>query len=260
MGGQQIALGLSYEGSSFYGWQRQPDLPTIQGELEKALGQIANHPVDVRVAGRTDAGVHASGQIASFFSDARRSPADWLRGVNGLTPASISLDWVQAVPDTFHPRYSATARTYHYLFHDVPRPEPALVGRVWSCQNLDGDLMHRGAQLLLGEHDFSGFRGAGCQSLTPMRRVNRCQVYRKQNFIVLEIEANAFLLHMVRNIARGLHDLGRHGDLAAFGQLLAGRDRTRLGATAPADGLYLTRVSYPGFDLPPSRPPFFLSL
>ena len=250
------ALGLSYDGSQFHGWQRQVDAPTIQAALENALSRIADHPVVTHVAGRTDAGVHATGQVAAFRTDAPRALNDWLRGLNALTPPSVRINWVCEVPAAFHPRYAAVARRYVYLYHDTGSTSPFLHGRVWQCEPLDADAMHRAAQILLGEHDFSSFRGAGCQSLTPMRRVNRVAVTRRGHWVIMEIEANAFLLHMVRNVARALHDVGA-GNGLHLDTLLAARDRTLLGATAPPDGLYLARVSYPEFDLPePAAVPF----
>ncbi len=247
---RHFAVGVTYHGAAFHGWQRQADVATVQGVLEQALSRVADHAVSVRVAGRTDAGVHATGQVAAFSSGAARSAQDWLRGVNALTPDAVRVDWVQPVPASFHPRYSASARRYVYVFHDTGVVHPLLRGQVWPCAPLDADAMHRAARVLLGEHDFSAFRAAGCQSLTPMRRVNRCDVVRRREFVVMEIEANAFLLHMVRNIARGLHDIGASSSSLDLESLLAQRDRTLLGATAPPDGLYLTAVSYPEYALP----------
>ena len=247
------ALGLSYDGSQFHGWQRQIDTPTVQGALEAALARIADHAVVSRVAGRTDAGVHATGQVAGFSSEASRTIDDWLRGLNALTPDSIRINWVVPVAASFHPRYAAVARRYVYLFHDAPGTTPFLRGHVWQCEPLDADAMHRSAQTLVGEHNFSSFRGAGCQSLTPLRRVNRVAITRRGYWVAMEIEANAFLLHMVRNVARALHDVGTGSDLR-LDNLLEARDRTLLGATAPPDGLYLSQVSYPGYDLPEPAP------
>jgi tRNA pseudouridine38-40 synthase len=244
------AFGVTYHGVAFHGWQRQADVDTVQGALEQALSRVADHPVDVRVAGRTDAGVHATGQVAGFTSRAQRKPRDWLRGVNALTPKTVRVDWLQPVDAVFHPRYSATARRYVYVFHDAGAAHPLLDGQVWACAPLDADAMHRAAQVLIGEHDFSSFRAAGCQSLTPMRRLHRCDVIRRGEFVVMDIEANAFLLHMVRNIARGLHDVGAGIAERDMASLLGLRDRTVLGATAPPGGLYLAAVSYPGFDFP----------
>ena len=246
----QYALGITYNGEAFHGWQRQADVVTVQGVLEQALSKIADHPVSLRVAGRTDAGVHATGQVAAFTSEAARTPADWHRGANALTADSVRVDWVQEVPAVFHPRYSATARRYVYLFHDTGQAHPLVANQVWSCKPLDADAMHRAAQILVGEHDFTSFRAAGCQSLAPMRRVNRCEVTRRGELVVMEIEANAFLLHMVRNIARALHDAGCGDAPIDVADLLARKDRTLLGATAPPGGLYLSAVSYPEYDLP----------
>ena len=227
---------------------------TVQASLERALSQIANHPVSLRVAGRTDAGVHASGQVASFTTLASRTSAQWLRGANALSELDVQIDWVEAVPMTFHPRFSATARRYVYLFYDQGGEHPMLRGQTWGCSALDADAMHRAAQALVGEHDFSSFRGSGCQSLTPMRRVNRCEVIRQGAFVIMDIEANAFVLHMVRNIARCLHDIGCGRAQQDITDLLAARDRTLLGATAPPQGLYLAQVSYPDYRLPPPGP------
>lgn len=256
------ALGLSYDGADFHGWQRQNEqLKTVQGELEHALAKIANHSTTTSAAGRTDAGVHATAQVVSFKSDADRDEATWLRGLNGLTDPSLRVNWVSHVPSDFHARYSATSRRYHYIFHDVGRfPDPHMTKRVWHCDSLDADAMHRAAQSLLGEHDFSSFRAAGCQSTTPQRQVNHCSVRRRGPFVVMQIEANAFLLHMVRNIASALHDIGRGSAPWSLSELLRLRDRTILGITAPPDGLYLTGVGYPQLDLPPGRLPAFIDL
>ena len=229
----------------------------MQGELELALTKIADQPVQTSAAGRTDAGVHATGQVVAFATPVKRSLATWLRGLNGLTPGAMRIDWVHAVPTSFHPRFSATARSYIYVFHDVgdAYADPLLRSRVWSCKNLDADRMHNAAQALLGEQDFSGFRAAGCQSVTPVRRLDRCNIMRFGDFVILDIQANAFLLHMVRNIARVLHDVGRGAALALPQKILRGRDRTVLGATAPAGGLYLRSVTYPQFEFPEGKYP-----
>ena len=258
----RYAVGLSYHGAAYHGWQRQADLPTVQGEIEAALSRVADHPVSISVAGRTDAGVHASGQVIAFDSVSNRTVADWLRAGNGLTSDAIRFNWVQPVSADFHPRYSAAARRYVYLYSDISRdqraaPDPHLSGLTWGTPDLDPDRMHREGQALLGEHDFTSFRAAGCQSLTPLRRVNRLSVSRQGPFVVFEIEANAFLLHMVRNIASALKDIGSDptrpdGEIAS---LLAAKDRRQVGKTAPPQGLYLASVSYPDFDLPEDRAP-----
>lgn len=249
------ALCVQYHGAGFAGWQRQHRQTTVQGELERALSTIANQPVTVRAAGRTDAGVHASGQIADFVTTADRPVEQWLRGINGLTPDGIYVPWLQAVSDDFHPRYDAVSRRYTYLYFDQGPKTPFLQSLAWCTHALDDSAMHAQAQALLGEHDFSSFRGAGCQSLTPMRRIDRCEVRREGSLVIMNIEANAFLLHMVRNIASALHHVGLDNPAGYVRQLLQTRDRTRLGITAPAQGLYLAEVSYPGQKFPEPVPP-----
>jgi len=254
-----FVIGISYDGSDFHGWQRQPNAATIQGVIEIALSRVATVPTLLKVAGRTDAGVHATGQVAWFESNAERTPNNWLRGLNALTPDSISIDWVCLAPETFHPRYSATARRYIYVYHDVVKAHPLLLKRVWATSKLNVDEMHGAAKILLGEHDFSSFRGAGCQSVSPMRRINRITLTRQGNFVTLDIEANAFLLHMVRNIASCLHAVGAGVDQIPVDELMAAKNRQILGPTAPPSGLYLRSVSYPEFNLPAGQPIPFLN-
>lgn len=250
------ALGIAYNGKTFHGWQRQPNLPTVQGTLESAASQIADQAVNLTVAGRTDKGVHASAQVASFHTEAVRSEQDWLRGLNGLTTSALQVLWVKALTIPFHARYDAVSRTYNYVFVDnAPYGDVFAHDLAWCCEPLNVDAMHGEAQSLLGEHDFSSFRAAGCQSVSPMRRINRCVVRRQGPYVVLEIEANAFLLHMVRNIASALYDVGRHQRRGSITQLLALKDRAKLGQTAPAQGLYLTAVRYPRHQFPVSQPP-----
>ena len=251
-----FAFCVQYHGGSFRGWQRQQEHSSVQGELERALGTIANEPILLRAAGRTDAGVHATGQVAAFSTSADRPVAQWLRGVNGLTADAIQVDWLQRVADDFHPRFDAVARRYTYLFHDRGRSQPFLNELAWCTDALDENAMHVEAQALLGEHDFSSFRGAGCQSMTPMRRVDRCEVRREGDVVIMNIEANAFLLHMVRNIASGLHRVGSGASRGYIQELLTLKDRQQLGITAPAQGLYLAEVSYPRQQFPdPPLPP-----
>ena len=251
-----FACCVQYHGGSFRGWQRQQEHSSVQGELERALSTVANEPIFLRAAGRTDAGVHATGQVAAFSTRADRSVAEWLRGVNGLTSDAIQIDWLQPVADDFHPRFDAVARRYTYLFHDRGRSHPFLNELAWCTDALDENAMHVEAQAFLGEQDFSSFRGAGCQSLTPMRRVDRCEVRREGDVVIMNIEANAFLLHMVRNIASGLHNVGSGAPRGYIQELLMLKDRQKLGITAPAQGLYLAGVSYPKQRFPdPPLPP-----
>ena len=246
----RYALAVQYAGGEFCGWQRQPNVSTVQGALEQAAAKLTDEPITLQVAGRTDAGVHATGQIASFTSSLEPEARNWQRGLNALTPPSIYVSWVQPVPVEFHPRYDATSRRYTYIYYDQQRTDPFIAGLAWCCSPLDADAMHQQAQDLLGEHDFSSFRGAGCQSLTPMRRVDQVLVRRQGAFVVMEIEANAFLLHMVRNIASGLLSVGQGAVSHYLTDLLAARDRTVLGVTAPPQGLYLSQVRYPHAVLP----------
>ena len=248
------ALCVQYRGSNFSGWQRQHGRRTIQGELERALSTIGNEEIRLSAAGRTDAGVHATGQVAAFSTHADRPTAQWLRGANGLTPDDIQVAWLMPVGTEFHPRYNAVCRRYTYLFHDQNRDNPFVNQLAWCTDPLDENTMHVAAQGLLGEHDFSSFRGAGCQSHTPMRRVDRCEVRREGALVVMNIEANAFLLHMVRNIASGLREVGMGAQKGHLKNLLLARDRQRLGVTAPPQGLYLAEVIYPEYDFP--KPPY----
>lgn len=245
------ALAVQYAGGDFSGWQRQPHVETVQGVLENALSSIANEAISLSVAGRTDAGVHATAQIAGFTSSVAPDQRNWRRALNALTADSIRVTWVCQVAADFHPRYSATSRRYTYVFYDHQQHDPFVHHLAWCCEPLDADHMHRQAQQLLGEHDFSSFRGAGCQSLSPNRRVDQVWVYRRRGFVVMEIEANAFLLHMVRNIASALRDVGRGANPHDVSVLLEQRNRAAVGATAPPQGLYLSRVRYPDIELPP---------
>ena len=252
------AIGIEYHGTVFHGWQRQANQNTVQGDLEKALSQVANSEVLLSAAGRTDAGVHSMGQVASFCSDSDRGLDQWLRGVNSLTPQSINVTWIIQVEDTFHARFSAAARRYLYLFMDRKQDVHAS-DLAWSLQCVDADLMHWHAQNLLGEHDFTSFRGAGCQADSPYRRVNRCLVKRVGDLIVLDIEANAFLLHMVRNIASCLSQISEDAPYNYLLEILKHKDRSKVGMTAPSSGLYLYKVEYPGYSFPSPRLPALLA-
>lgn len=243
----RFAAAVEYFGANYAGWQRQQHAPSVQGCLEQALGQVANVPVETVCAGRTDAGVHAVGQIVHFDTTAKREPIDWLFGANALLPRDISLRWVQQVDQQFHARFSATSRRYCYFILDRRARSGLLDGRVaWSRHSLDVDIMHRAGQCLLGEHDFSAFRAAECQSRTPMRHVSELSVGRRGDLVCIEVAANAFLHHMVRNIAGVLMQVGSGQKPPEWPQaVLDSRDRTQGGITAPAAGLYLVRVNYP---------------
>lgn len=258
--GLRIALRIEYDGTPYSGWQAQPQLPgvtTVQQTLEAALAEIAAAPVRVHCAGRTDTGVHATAQWVHFDAPAARSLKAWIVGGNARLPASVRIA-DGAVPGAdFHARYSAVARQYDYLIANTPTAPALLAGRaLWVRDPLDAVAMHRALQLILGEHDFSAFRAASCQSTTPMRFLESAAVTRRGDWVCVRLRANAFLHHMVRNLVGSLLAIG--SGVAAedwLAELLAGRDRTRAGATAPPHGLYLTGVFYPAtLGLAPAPP------
>jgi tRNA pseudouridine38-40 synthase len=253
----RIAVGIEYDGSAYAGWQAQAQLTTIQTLAEHALGRVAAEPVALTAAGRTDAGVHALGQVAHFDTTAQRSARSWVLGANSELPHTVSLSWALPVPEHFHARYCAEARTYRYLILNRTARSALYAQRAaWVHRPLDPAAMGEAARALLGEHDFSAFRAAECQSRSPIRRLERLEVARRGDFIVIEATANAFLRHMMRNIAGLLIAIGKGDAPPAWAQqVLAGRDRTRAAATAPAAGLYLIAVRYPAaFGLPAAPP------
>jgi tRNA pseudouridine38-40 synthase len=249
----RFAAGLEYDGRAYSGWQFQPGLDTVQGVVQRAFSRVADSPVDCVCAGRTDAGVHASAQVVHFDSDAARSERGWRLGANTYLPNDVSILWVREMPAQFHARFSATARSYRYLIlNRESRPALAAGRATWERRPLDAARMHDGAQVLVGEHDFSAFRAIECQAKSPLRRVERIMVSREAEWLWLVITANAFLHHMVRNIAGLLLAVGQ-GESAPerVAEVLASRDRKSNAATAPPDGLYLAAVRYPSeFGLP----------
>jgi tRNA pseudouridine38-40 synthase len=256
----RIALGVEYDGAAFSGWQSQPNLTTVQGALESALARVADHVVSCTAAGRTDAGVHALAQVVHFDTSAERPERGWRLGANTNLPSAVSVVWARAVPGHFHARFAAVSRAYRYvILNRGSRPALAARRATWVHQPLDVERMQAAAQSLLGEHDFSAFRAIECQAKSPVRRVTRLDVVRAGEWLVLDVVANAFLHHMVRNIAGLLIHIGC-GDwpVEQAASVLAGRDRRLNAPTAPPDGLYLARVDYPAeFGLPetPIPPP-----
>ena len=249
----RIALGIEYDGAQHYGWQRQREVPSVQEHLEKALSTVANTPIEVQCAGRTDAGVHATGQVVHFDCDAVRPLKAWTMGVNANLPSSVAVKWCVHVSDDFNARFSATGRRYRYvIYNHKMRPAILEKGITHIHRPLNEQLMHEAAQALLGEQDFSAFRAALCQSKTPFRNVTNVTVSRHGAFVVVDISANAFLHHMVRNIVGSLVEIGSgHQPVDWIATLLAGRDRTLSAATAKPNGLYLVKVDYPdAFGLP----------
>jgi tRNA pseudouridine38-40 synthase len=241
----QYRLVVEYDGTDYHGWQLQPAARTVQGVLEGALGRLLGHPARARAAGRTDAGVHATGQVVCFESP-RTIPVEVvLRALNALTPVDLTVRAAQIVPDAFDARRSARRRSYRYRIWNRRQPSPFWRRYAWHVpQLLDVDRMAAAACALEGEHDFSSFQAAGCDAAHPVRRVVSSAVERRGDLVIYEIEATAFLRHMVRNIVGTLVEIGqgrRNGDVAA---LLAARDRTQAAATAPAHGLCLTKIAY----------------
>ncbi|HBC71643.1 MAG TPA: tRNA pseudouridine(38-40) synthase TruA [Coxiellaceae bacterium] len=242
----RIALGIEYDGTNYYGWQRQQNVCSIQEEIEKALSQVASQSVVATCAGRTDAGVHAFGQVIHFDTDANRPDGAWILGVNSNLPADIRILWARHVAPDFHARYSATARQYRYIIYNNKVASALLRHRAMWCRYvLDEKLMHEAGQILIGEHDFSSFRGSGCQAKTVQRRVISLAVTRSSGMINIDIKANAFLLHMVRNIVGVLLKIGTgERPVTWTEEVLMACDRTVAATTVPACGLYLVKVEY----------------
>ncbi|ADE15075.1 tRNA pseudouridine synthase A [Nitrosococcus halophilus Nc 4] len=254
----RIAFGVEYEGSSFCGWQSQRGVPTVQATLEEAVSKVANQPITVITAGRTDAGVHAAAQVVHFDTTASRLEHNWIFGCNMNLPPEVVVLWAQPVDETFHARFSAVARHYRYVILNR-RVRPAIANRrvTWYCHPLSVSRMREGGAHLIGEHDFSSFRAKACQAKSPIRNVHRLEVRRQEDFVVIDISANAFLHHMVRNIAGVLMAVGKGEQPPCWvEEVLQARCRALGSVTARPDGLYLMGVDYPDhFNLPRlSRP------
>ena len=250
----RIAIGIEYDGTAYNGWQRQRTGLGVQACLEDALSDVADERIEVTCAGRTDTGVHASGQVGHFDTQSDRSERGWLLGANSNLPDDVNVTWVKPVADDFHARFSATARSYKYvILNRLVRSALYRRRAWWVYQPLDHQRMHEAAQILAGEHDFSSFRAAGCQASGPVREVQSILVRRDGDWIVLEVTANAFLQHMVRNITGTLVAIGSgEEEVDWITELLEQRDRTRGGVAAPPHGLTLVRVDYPDeFAIPP---------
>jgi len=251
----RIALGIEYNGHDFFGWQAQENLLTVQGNIENALSIIADHPVKLFCAGRTDAGVHAVGQVAHFDTSAERVLRAWTFGTNTHLPPTIAIRWAEKVDENFHARFSAFARCYRYVIYNHPiRSAISALRATWYQHHLNVALMQQAANDLLGEQDFTSFRSAQCEAKSPMRNVHHVRVNRFGDFVIVEIQANAFLHHMVRNIVGVLLRIG-----AGFAspnwllEVLHAKDRRQAAETAPPTGLYLYQVNYPepyGFPKP----------
>ena len=251
-----VVLGVEYDGGAFHGYQRQRHAASVQQTLEEAISSVAAEPVRIVAAGRTDAGVHATQQVVSFATRAVRSEDAWRRGVSSLATPALGVVWARILDAPFHARFDAEWRRYVYLFTDAAvRPVIHRNLVAWS-QPLDAAVMDAAAQCLVGEHDFSAFRAAACQSKSPWRHLRAIRVERKGDYVAIDVTANAFLLHMVRNIAGALREVGVGNlDTRAFAALFARRDRSLAPATAPPHGLYLVAVGYPRLALAARLPP-----
>ncbi len=257
----RLAVGIEYDGTAYNGWQRQKSGVGVQAKLEDALSRVADHALEVTCAGRTDAGVHATGQVGHFDTTSQRSARGWLLGANSNLPDDIAVTWVRDVPDDFHARYTATARSYRYrILNRLVRSAMHRHRAWWIHQPLDAGRMHEAAQALVGEHDFSAFRAAGCQASSANRCIDSIAVGRDGDWLTLDVTANAFLQHMVRNITGTLLAIGMgEAPVGWAREVLESRDRTVAGVAAPPEGLTLVAVEYPeALDLPaPPEPVHF---
>ncbi len=260
----RLALCVEYAGENYKGWQTQKfdNLPTVQENVERALSKVANHPVSVICAGRTDTGVNGTYQIIHFDSPAKRSERAWVLGTNTNLPQDISIQWAKQVDDSFHARFSALSRRYRYIIYSNPvMPAVLAKGVTWTHKILNLKAMQDAAKYLQGEHDFSSYRAVACQAKSPVRTISNIEVYQRGELIVLDVQANAFLHHMIRNIAGVLMTIGAgEAEPIWAQQVLDAKDRRKGGVTGPAHGLYFVDVKYPQeYALPASKlGPFFL--
>ena len=242
----RVALGIEYMGAAYSGWQRQIDVDSVQARIEKSLQNIVRHSIDVTCAGRTDAGVHATAQVVHFDSPVARPIKAYTRGMNTTLPKDIAITWAKAVSDDFHARFSARSRRYRYLIYNNRfRSGVFNSGVTHVYRPLNVELMHEAAQALVGLHDFSSFRASHCQSKTPLRNIHYIKLYRQQRYVIVDVKANAFLHHMVRNIVGSLIDVGiGEKPVRYINDLLEMKDRTKASVTAKPNGLYLVDVEY----------------
>ena len=249
----RLALGISYNGQAYEGWQSQPSGRTVQDRLEHALTQFAAQPVTTVCAGRTDAGVHGLMQVVHFDTALEREEFSWVRGTNRFLPPDIAVQWARPVPDAFHSRACATARRYAYVVLESPVRPSVDAGRVgWVFRPLDATAMQQAASLLMGQHDFSSFRASACQAKSPIKTISRVDISRRGAYWRFEFQADAFLHHMIRNIMGCLLQVGQgHQEPQWMGQVLAARDRDAAAPTFSPDGLYFLGPVYgPEWNLP----------
>src|SRR5690606_38831033 len=260
----RVALGVEYKGSRYRGWQRQlPGVPSVQEELERALSRVAAQPVNLMCAGRTDAGVHASGQVVHFDTPVERPLIAWVMGANANLPGDISVTWAKVMPAHFHARFKACARRYRYvIYNDQIRPAHMAEEVTWNHRPLDVQRMREAARALVGTHDFTSFRALKCQAKSPIKTVHHFQVIEQGRMIVLDVRANAFLHHMVRNFAGMLMTIGAgERPVEWVAEALEARDRRLGGVTAHPYSLYFVQLEYPEEFVLPERylGPHFLS-
>ena len=242
----RFAALIEYDGSEFCGWQRQPHAPSVQTMVEQAISSVADHPVATICAGRTDTGVHALGQVIHFDTDAQREMRSWLLGINANLPASIVIKKIIQVDDQFHARFSALSRSYRYIINNDTVRSALLVNRAtWEHRPLSEQHMQQAASYLVGKHDFTSFRALACQAKNPIREITHFNVARQGTLVIIDISANGFLHHMVRNLAGVLMSVGKLENPPEWAQeVLQRKDRAGAGVTAPAQGLYLMSVQY----------------
>lgn len=244
---KKYAAGIQYSGYAYSGWQMQKHADSVQKNVEAAFSKIANESVTVLCSGRTDTGVHAKEQVVHFESHANRSEYAWRMGCNSNLPEDIRVMWCHEVDESFHARFSATARQYRYVIYNAKVESALLKHRVnWIPYHLNETAMHKAAQALLGENDFTSFRASSCQSNTSFRNMHKISVTRENDIIYIDVTANAFLHHMVRNIVGSLIDVGKEKQSTQWiADLLNQKDRSKAGVTALANGLYFVRAIYP---------------
>jgi len=255
----RYAVGIEYDGAGFFGWQRQSHAPSVQQSVEDALTAVADHAVTVICAGRTDTGVHARGQVVHFDSPSERSERQWILGVNSKLPDAVRVLWVRPVDDSFHARFGAFSRSYRYtILNRWVRPAIGVAYYGWCREELDSGRMHEAAQILLGRHDFSAFRSAGCSAQHAIREVTAIGVSRQDELVKIDITANAFLYHMVRNIVGSLIEVGKgEKSIQWFTEVFQGHDRKLAGVTAESRGLCFMNVRYDSkYGLPEYDEPF----
>lgn len=253
----RLALGIAYRGTVYHGWQVQRGVPTVQGELERALSAFADRPIHTSCAGRTDAGVHALNQVVHLDTDLERQPFSWVRGTNRFLPPDIAVQWCRPMGDSFHARYSALGRRYRYLLRESPvRPALEAGACGWTFRTLDGDAMREAAARLIGTHDFSAFRSSECQARSPVKTLKALEVRRHGAYWRFDFDASAFLHHMVRNLMGCVLEVGAGSrPVHWIDEVLASRRREAAAPTFSADGLYFEGPYYDAaLALPESSP------